>query len=62
MLALPKQGHREAAGRPEAKALGDAAAPLGALGANVPATLRALVVCGWFGIRMRIGGQAIGAT
>src|SRR5260370_24177601 len=28
-------------------------------GANVPAILRALVACGWFGIETWIGGQAI---
>src|SRR4051812_21697974 len=31
----------------------------GVLGANVPATLRALVACGWFGIQAWIGGGAI---
>ncbi len=31
----------------------------GLLGANVPALLRALVACGWFGIQAWIGGQAI---
>jgi NCS1 family nucleobase:cation symporter-1 len=31
------------------------------LGANVPAILRALVACGWFGIQTWIGGQAINA-
>src|SRR5881296_196439 len=31
----------------------------GILGANVPALLRALVACGWFGIQAWIGGQAI---
>jgi len=31
----------------------------GLLGANVPALLRALVACGWFGIQTWIGGQAI---
>lgn len=34
-------------------------APFGVLGANVPAILRALVACGWFGIQTWIGGQAI---
>jgi nucleobase:cation symporter-1, NCS1 family len=34
-------------------------APFGLLGANVPALLRALVACGWFGIQTWIGGQAI---
>ncbi len=31
----------------------------GILGANVPALLRALVACGWFGIQAWIGGNAI---
>ncbi len=31
----------------------------GVLGANVPAVLRALVACGWFGIQAWIGGWAI---
>src|SRR5438093_5009333 len=31
----------------------------GVLGANVPALLRALVACGWFGIQSWIGGWAI---
>ncbi len=31
----------------------------GVLGANVPAMLRALVACGWFGIQTWIGGAAI---
>lgn len=31
----------------------------GLLGANVPALLRALVACGWFGIQSWIGGNAI---
>ena len=34
-------------------------APFGILGANVPALLRALVACGWFGIQTWIGGAAI---
>ena len=34
-------------------------APFGVLGANVPALLRAVVACGWFGIQSWIGGQAI---
>src|SRR5260370_9030274 len=38
-----------------------ARASFGALGANVPALLRALVDCGWFGIQTWIGGQAINA-
>src|SRR3989441_2327085 len=33
----------------------------GVRGANVPATLRAIVACGWFGIQTWIGGQAIDA-
>src|SRR5271157_2361337 len=36
-------------------------ASFGVLGANVPACLRALVACGWFGIQTWIGGQAIHA-
>lgn len=36
-----------------------ARAPFGVLGSNVPALLRALVACGWFGIQTWIGGQAI---
>ena len=31
----------------------------GVLGANIPAVLRALVACGWFGIQTWIGGEAI---
>jgi NCS1 family nucleobase:cation symporter-1 len=31
----------------------------GILGANIPALLRALVACGWFGIQTWIGGEAI---
>src|SRR5512145_2946034 len=31
----------------------------GVLGSNVPALLRAVVACGWFGIQTWIGGQAI---
>jgi NCS1 family nucleobase:cation symporter-1 len=34
-------------------------ASFGVLGANVPALLRALVACGWFGIQAWIGGWAI---
>jgi NCS1 family nucleobase:cation symporter-1 len=34
-------------------------APFGVRGANVPALLRALVACGWFGIQTWIGGAAI---
>jgi len=33
----------------------------GVLGANLPAILRALVACGWFGIQTWIGGEAIDA-
>src|SRR6202050_4652702 len=36
-----------------------ARASFGVLGANVPAILRALVACGWFGIQTWIGGEAI---
>src|SRR5271168_4812561 len=38
-----------------------ARASFGVMGANVPAILRALVACGWFGIQTWIGGQAINA-
>ena len=34
-------------------------APFGILGANVPALLRGLVACGWFGIQTWIGGHAL---
>ncbi len=34
-------------------------ASFGILGANVPAVMRALVACGWFGIQCWIGGSAI---
>ncbi|HTV42705.1 MAG TPA: NCS1 family nucleobase:cation symporter-1 [Candidatus Sulfotelmatobacter sp.] len=34
-------------------------ASFGTVGANVPAILRALVACGWFGIQAWIGGDAI---
>ncbi len=34
-------------------------ASFGVRGANVPAILRALVACGWFGIQSWIGGHAI---
>ena len=34
-------------------------AAFGTAGANVPALLRALVACGWFGIQTWIGGEAI---
>lgn len=36
-------------------------ASFGTRGANVPALLRALVACGWFGIQSWLGGQAIAA-
>jgi len=36
-------------------------ASFGPLGANLPAILRAIVACGWFGIQTWIGGQAIAA-
>ena len=36
-------------------------ASFGVKGANVPATLRALVACGWFGIQTWIGGLALHA-
>jgi len=38
-----------------------ARASFGVLGANVPAILRTLVACGWFGIQTWIGGEAINA-
>ena len=31
----------------------------GVMGANIPAMLRALVACGWFGIQVWIGGEAV---
>src|SRR5271154_3617899 len=34
-------------------------ASFGVRGANIPAILRALVACGWFGIQAWIGGQAM---
>ena len=34
-------------------------ASFGTRGANIPAVLRALVACGWFGIQAWIGGEAI---
>ena len=34
-------------------------AAFGTRGANIPAVLRALVACGWFGIQAWIGGEAI---
>ena len=36
-----------------------ARASFGILGANIPAMLRAIVACGWFGIQTWIGGYAI---
>lgn len=36
-------------------------ASFGPLGANIPAMLRALVACGWFGIQTWLGGQAVAA-
>ncbi|MFL6353007.1 MAG: NCS1 family nucleobase:cation symporter-1 [Bryobacteraceae bacterium] len=36
-----------------------ARASFGVRGANIPAVLRALIGCGWFGIQTWIGGQAI---
>ena len=36
-------------------------AAFGTIGANVPAILRALVACGWFGIQTWIGGTALDA-
>ncbi|NJD21623.1 MAG: NCS1 family nucleobase:cation symporter-1 [Melioribacter sp.] len=36
-----------------------ARAAFGTLGSNVPAILRAIVACGWFGIQTWIGGQAL---
>jgi nucleobase:cation symporter-1, NCS1 family len=36
-----------------------ARASYGVFGANVPAVMRALVACGWFGIQCWIGGQAL---
>jgi NCS1 family nucleobase:cation symporter-1 len=38
-----------------------ARASFGVLGANIPAILRAIVACGWFGIQTWIGGEAINA-
>ena len=38
-----------------------ARASFGVRGAHVPALLRALVACGWFGIQTWIGGHAISA-
>ncbi|MFN0058136.1 MAG: NCS1 family nucleobase:cation symporter-1 [Planctomycetota bacterium] len=36
-----------------------ARASFGTIGANIPALLRALVACGWFGIQCSIGGEAM---
>ncbi len=36
-----------------------ARASFGTAGANVPAVLRAIVACGWFGIQTYIGGEAV---
>ena len=36
-----------------------ARAAYGALGSNIPALMRALVACGWFGIQAWIGGEAL---
>ncbi len=36
-----------------------ARASFGTVGANVPALLRAVVACGWFGIQTYIGGEAV---
>ncbi len=36
-----------------------ARASFGTSGANVPAVLRAIVACGWFGIQTYIGGEAV---
>ena len=36
-----------------------ARASFGTVGANVPAVLRAVVACGWFGIQTFIGGEAV---
>ncbi len=36
-----------------------ARASFGTMGANVPAVLRAIVACGWFGIQTFIGGEAV---
>jgi NCS1 family nucleobase:cation symporter-1 len=37
-------------------------APFGTLGANIPALMRGLVACGWFGIQTWVGGEAIYTT
>jgi NCS1 family nucleobase:cation symporter-1 len=36
-----------------------ARASFGTVGANVPAVLRAIVACGWFGIQTFVGGEAL---
>src|SRR5205085_887363 len=36
-----------------------ARAAYGTLGSNIPALMRALVACGWFGIQAWIGGAAL---
>ncbi len=36
-----------------------ARAAFGTVGSNVPALMRALVACGWFGIQTWIGGEAM---
>lgn len=36
-----------------------ARAPYGAYGSNLPALMRAIVACGWFGIQSWIGGEAV---
>src|SRR5438876_10812418 len=36
-----------------------ARAAYGTLGSNLPAIMRAIVACGWFGIQAWIGGQAL---
>src|SRR5260370_14635719 len=38
-----------------------ARASYGTFGSNLPALMRALVACGWFGIQAWIGGQALHA-
>ena len=36
-----------------------ARAPYGTIGSNLPALMRAIVACGWFGIQAWIGGEAL---
>jgi NCS1 family nucleobase:cation symporter-1 len=36
-----------------------ARAPYGVIGSNLPALMRAVVACGWFGIQAWIGGEAL---